>query len=175
MHFHFLGSTWLELLSPHRSWCKTLQINALSLLILATSIHGMKTLIRSFVQTHPVTFALLRFTPILPFRMRANRKYVDRSRILEAVSNLSLFIIISLSCSLSYHLVNAYLAGGLPGIQPKSLITVILLTVFCSIASTTLLFMDRCSLINEMTKTLHDVRVLSFTHTKSLQICIFDT
>jgi len=128
-----------------------------------TSSQGMKTLIRSFVQTHPVTFALLRFTPILPFRMKANRRYAERSRILEAVSNLALLVIIGLVFSLSYNLTDAYITGGLTGVKPKSLITLILLSIFCSIASSTLLTMDRCSLINEMTKTLHEVSFLQPT------------
>jgi hypothetical protein len=132
----------------------------IGLLVFKTSSHlGMKSLIRSFVQTHPVTFALLRFTPILPFRMKANRRYVERSRILEAVSNLAFLVIICLGFSLSYRLAQTYIAGSWPGMQLKSLMTLILLTIFCSIASFTLLFIDRCSLINEMMKTLHDVRV----------------
>jgi hypothetical protein len=110
------------------------------------------------VQTHPITFALLRFTPILPFIMKANKRYVTRSRILEAVSNLALLVIIGLVILLSYNRIDAYITGGWPGIKPKSLITLILLTIFCTIASFTLLVMDRCSLINEMTKTLHVVR-----------------
>jgi len=124
----------------------------------------MKTLIRSFVQSHPVTFALLRFTPILPFRMKANRRYVDRSRFLEAVSHTAFIALIFLGFSLSYRLLNVYITGSWPGIQPKTLMTMILLTIFCSIASITLLFMDRCSLINEMTKTMHEVNMLRSKH-----------
>jgi sugar phosphate permease len=91
--------------------------------------------------------------------MKANQRYLNRSRILEAVSNLAFLAIISLCFSISYNLTKAYLSGILLGMQSKSLMSVILLTIFCPIASITLLFMDRCSLINEMTKTLHDVRI----------------
>lgn len=126
--------------------------------LFVTSRLRMKTVIRSFVNTHPITFALLRFTPILPFRMRDKRKYAEHSTILTILSDLFFLVIIALGASLCYKLTVLYMYTSMPISNSRSVLTITLLTLFCTLAIITLLVMDRCSLVNNMTKTLHDVR-----------------
>lgn len=126
--------------------------------LFVTSRLRMKTVIKSFVNTHPVTFALLRFTPILPFRMRDKQKYVEHSTILAILSDLFFLVIISLGASLCYRLTVIYMYTSMPISNSRSMLTIALLTFFCTLAIITLLVTDRRSLVNNMTKTLHDVR-----------------